>query len=289
MPHFVGDIADAKIGSGQKTKLQFALVAGLMAALLWSSCEAAPILGPIDIDVKLGEQTAAQISQNPRQYPILPESRYPEVYEYLNGIKQAILNSGTVKYAEDFEWQLHVINDPDTLNAFATPGGYIYIYTGLLFYLDGEDEIAGVLGHEIAHADLRHSMQQVRQERRRKVVGRLAGADQDSLGQLLGLRHSRSDETEADQASVTYLCGTDYNAAGAAGFFEKLDAEGGDEPPQFLSTHPSSDNRVEEIEDEVRLQGCTGVETYADRYSEMLETLPKQAAERPRMRRLPRQ
>jgi predicted Zn-dependent protease len=214
------------------------------------------------------------------------------VYEYLNGIKQAILDSGAVEYAKDFAWQLHVINDPDTVNAFATPGGYIYVYTGLLFYLDGEDEIAGVLGHEIAHADLRHSTQQMQQERRRKILGRLRRGDKDALNQLLGLRHSRSDEAEADRASVTYLCGTDYDAAGAAGFFEKLEAEGGRTPPQFLSTHPSPDNRVQEIEEEARTQGCTGVESYSDRYAEILDDLPeegdKRADRRMRRRRLPR-
>ena len=269
-------------------KRSFAAVVVLVAAPLWTSCGAAQVLGSIELDIKLGEQTAEQINANPREYPILPESKYPEVYEYLNSIKRTILNSGAVTYDEDFAWQLYVINDPETLNAFATPGGYIYIYTGLMFYLDGEDEIAGVLGHEIAHADLRHSTQQIRQERRRKVLGRISGTSMETLDQLLGLRHSRSDETEADRASVRYLCNTEYDASGAAGFFEKLDAEGGQEPPQFLSTHPSSDNRVEEIENEVRAQGCEGVEAYADRYAEILETLPRQAAKRPRLRRSPR-
>lgn len=265
---------------------QLSLVAGIAALLLWPAWGLSSVLGPIAIDIRLGEQTAQQISNNPREYPILSESRYPDVYEYLNGIKETILESGAVKHADDFAWQLHVINDPDTLNAFATPGGYLYIYTGLLLYLDGEDEIAGVLGHEIAHADLRHSTQQLRQERRRKVFGRLAGGNRDTLSQLLGLRHSRADETEADRASVTYLCGTDYDAAGAAGFFAKLEEEGGrQQSPQFLSTHPNPDNRVEEIEKEARAQGCTGDEAYPERYAEILETLPRQARERPRRRR----
>jgi predicted Zn-dependent protease len=265
-------------------KQQLALVAAMTATVLWPGSGFPAVFGPIEVDIRIGEQTAEQIRRNPRGYPILPESSYPEVYEYLNGIKQTILDSGAVKHAKEFAWHLYVINDPDTLNAFATPGGYIYIYTGLLLYLDGEDEIAGVLGHEIAHADYRHSMQQLRQERRRKVLSRLAGGNKDALNQLLGLRHSRSDETEADRASVTYLCGTDYDAAGAAGFFEKLEAEGGRQPPQFLSTHPSSGNRVREIEEEVRAQGCTGVEAYADRYAAMLETLPRKARKRVRRR-----
>jgi predicted Zn-dependent protease len=271
-------------------KHQVALVAGLAATTMCPSWGSTSVLGPIEQDIKLGEQTAKQISPNPREYPILSESKHPEVYEYLNGIKQTILDSGAVKYAKDFAWQLHVINDPDTVNAFATPGGYIYIYTGLPHYLDGEDEIAGVLGHEIAHADLRHSTQQMQQERRRKILGRLGRGDKDALNQLLGLRHSRSDETEADRASVTYLCGTDYDAAGAAGFFEKLEAEGGREAPQFLSTHPSPDNRVEEIEEEARAQGCAGAEAYSDRYAEMLDALPGEAEKKRtrRRRRLPR-
>ncbi len=270
-------------------KQQVSLVACLAATLMLASLGPASAFRSIQLDIRLGEQTARQISRSPRQYPILSESRYPEVYEYLNEIKRIILASGDVKYAEDFVWRLHVIDDADTINAFATPGGYIYIYTGLLFYLDGEDEIAGVLGHEIAHADLRHSVQQMQQDRRRRaVLSRAAGGDREALGQLLGLRHSRSDEAEADRASVTYLCNTDYNAAGAAGFFEKLDAEGGRERPQFLSTHPSSDNRVQEIEAEARAQGCAGLETYAERYAEMVDALPKPTDQMTRRRRLRR-
>ena len=258
----------------------------VFALLFCASCSSTPVFRSIEEDKKLGEQAAEQIRKNPREYPILSESDFPEVYEYLNGIKQTILDSGSVKYADEFAWELYVINDPETLNAFATPGGYVYIYTGLLFYLDGEDEIAGVLGHEIAHADLRHSMQQMRQERRRRILSRLGGGDNNALSQLLGLRHSRSDETESDKASVTYLCETAYYAGGAAGFFEKLDMEGGSEPPQFLSTHPSSDNRVGEIEEEVESQGCSGSETYASRYTDVIATLPKRGETRLRRRRL---
>ncbi len=268
-------------------KQRLALVAGLAGALLCTPSASTSVRAPIELDIELGQETAKQIRQNPREYPILPRSKHPEVYGCLDGIKRSILDSGAVKYADDFAWELHVIDDPDTLNAFATPGGYIYIYTGLLFYLDGEDEIAGVLGHEIAHADLRHSMQQMQQERRRKLLGRLAGGNKGALSELLGLRHSRSDEAEADRASVTYLCETDYDAAGAAGFFEKLDAEGGRERPPFASTHPSSEHRVRDIEDEARARGCTGIATHSDRYAEMLETLPEQADQGARRRRPP--
>jgi len=67
----------------------------------------------------------------------------------------------TNKHKDDFAWQVKIIDDPETLNAFATPGGYIYVYTGLIKFLDTEDQLAGVMGHEIAHADLRHSTRQM--------------------------------------------------------------------------------------------------------------------------------
>ena len=68
---------------------------------------------------------------------------------------------GKVDFKDEFDWRLRIIHDDSTLNAFCTPGGYIYIYTGILKFLDSEDEFAGVLAHEIGHADMRHSTRQM--------------------------------------------------------------------------------------------------------------------------------
>ena len=115
----------------------------------------------IQDDIALGQQVSAEIESNRQQYPILPETgrngRNEQAYRYLRGITAKILNSGNVTYREEFPWQVKIIQDDKTLNAFCTPGGYIYVYTDLIKYLDTEDQLAGVMGHEIAHADKRHT------------------------------------------------------------------------------------------------------------------------------------
>ncbi len=115
----------------------------------------------IEDDKALGLQVSQQIASDPAQFPILDENQYPEAYGHINRIRDSILLSGKVRYKDEFKWETKIIEDDSTLNAFATPGGYIYVYTGLIKFLEAEDEFAGVMGHEIAHADRRHSTDQL--------------------------------------------------------------------------------------------------------------------------------
>ena len=141
----------------------------LFAALaLVPACDTLESLSPnlftIEDDIELGAQLDAEISSNPKEYgPILDadDPANAEAYDHLMTITDTLLASDDVQYRDDFVWELHIIDDDDVLNAFAAPGGYIYVYTGLIRYLDQEDHFAGVMGHEIAHADQRHSTQQL--------------------------------------------------------------------------------------------------------------------------------
>jgi predicted Zn-dependent protease len=230
-------------------------------------------------DKELGAQVASEIDGNPTEYPVLDPLKYKDVYDYLNKVRDKILNAGGVDYKDEFEWRLRVIHDDNTLNAFCTPGGYIYIYTGILKYLDSEDQFAGVLGHEIAHADMRHSTRQMTTMNGIDFMLQVLAGDQVALAsvtsQLVGLKFSRNHETEADQKSVEYLCRSDYNADGGAGFFEKIQAEGGSKTPQFLSTHPDPGNRIEHFHSAAVGLGCPGRNNYAVEYKQMLSKLPK--------------
>ncbi|HMN91503.1 MAG TPA: M48 family metalloprotease, partial [Saprospiraceae bacterium] len=116
-----------------------------------------------DQDLELGRQTEAQIAADPKQFPVLPERGNEELYRYVRGINTKLLNTGKVKYRDQFAWEVKIIDDSKTLNAFCTPGGFIYVYTGIIKFLDSEDQLAGVMGHEIAHAALRHSTRQMSQ------------------------------------------------------------------------------------------------------------------------------
>jgi predicted Zn-dependent protease len=207
----------------------------------------------VEDDKALGAQLAAQIESDPASYPVLSESEYPAAYAYLRGIRDQILASGEVNHRDEFVWDVQIIEDDNVLNAFAAPGGYLYFYTGLIKFLDTEDDFAGVLGHEIAHAAERHTTDALTRQYGVSILLQVAlGNDLALLGdiaQVLGeLAFSRAAESEADEFSVRYLDSTEYQCNGAAGFFQKLiDEEQTNGPPEFLSTHPSPENRVEDI------------------------------------------
>ncbi len=228
-------------------------------------------LFPVSDDIKLGKQVSQEIESNPKEFPILPERGNEEIYRYIKKITNNILNSGKVKYRNEFAWEVKIIDDPETLNAFATPGGYIYVYTGLIKFLDSEDQLAGVMGHEIAHAALRHSTRQMTKSLGVSILAQAVLGKSEALSQvvngLVNLKFSREHETESDEYSVIYLCGTSYNASGAAGFFKKMQGQGG--TPEFLSTHPNPHNRVEEIEQKAKELGCKGSKKNASEYRKM--------------------
>jgi predicted Zn-dependent protease len=235
-------------------------------------------LFPVEQDKQFGLKVSEEINGNRSEFPQLDAKRYPEVYNYITKIRNTILKSGKVDFYTDFDWKIHVIHDDKTLNAFCTPGGYIYIYTGLLKYLESEDQLAGVLAHEIAHADMRHSTRQMTSQFGFSVLSQILLGDQKLLMQvsnaIIGLRFSRAHEMEADERSVLYLCETEYNSDGASGFFEKIEKEGGSKTPQFLSTHPSPANRVEHFHKTKFELGCSGRQDFKKEYKRIVSTLP---------------
>ncbi|MCP9234670.1 M48 family metalloprotease [Lewinella sp. JB7] len=227
-------------------------------------------------DLELGQQTDQQIRSEPREFPILSVQDYPEAYAYLQGMVDEIVAEGNVPYADLFPYKVAIINK-DVENAFATPGGYLYVYTGLVQRLETGDQLAGVMAHEIAHAAERHSTNQLtKQYGISTLLSLISGGDPGLLSQiasgLLTLQFSRSDESEADDRSVDYLCATDYAANGAAGFFEMI--QGSANPPAFLSTHPNPDDRVAEINQRAAEKNCGTQSAELAKFREFQRNLP---------------
>lgn len=251
----------------QKFLPKFLFILLLSSALFISGCDKndnfVPLFSPQD-DVALGKQVSEEINNDP-QFNLLPRSGNEEAYAYLDNMVNQILNSGEVAYREEFAWDVTIIKDDEVLNAFATPGGYLYVYTGLIKYLETADALEGVLGHEIAHSDLRHTSRNLQKmygvsillsvvlgnepTDLEKIAGQIAGT-------VAGLRFSRDFESEADDRSVEYLAETPYACNGAAFFFERLLEENQASPPEFLSTHPSPENRVADINAKAQAEGC---------------------------------
>ncbi|MEO1255513.1 MAG: M48 family metalloprotease, partial [Bacteroidota bacterium] len=147
--------------------IKFTLLAILIALIsLSTSCDdnGDIVLFSIKNDIDLGQQVAAEIENSPDEYPILDRSSNLEAYQYLENMMNVILESDDVTYRDEFPWKINIIDNAEVLNAFATPGGQLYVYTGLIFFLDREDDLAGVVGHEIAHADQRHSSKQLQRQ-----------------------------------------------------------------------------------------------------------------------------
>ncbi|MBC5991469.1 M48 family metalloprotease [Pontibacter cellulosilyticus] len=245
----------------------------LCSLLLFSSCEDNDgVIFSIQDDIRLGQQVSQQVDSTYRAQGKLLErnstnAKTQQAYQSLDRIVNRVLNSGQVKYRTEFPWTVKIIKDDNTLNAFATPGGHIYVFSGLVKYLEDEDHFAGVLAHEIAHADKRHSVKQLQRDYGIAILLSVAlGNDPGTLktiaaqlaGSLAGLRFSRDAETEADNTSVDYLAGTNHYACdGAAGFFIKMQQDAQQSsPPEFLSTHPDPGNRIQNIQQLAQQKGC---------------------------------
>lgn len=234
-------------------------------------------------DIDLGRQVSGEIAADPN-FNLLERSQYPEAYAYLDNMVNSILNSGEVKYRDEFVWDIHIVHDDNTLNAFATPGGFIYVYTGLIKFLNDADALAGVMGHEIAHADLRHTSRNLQKQYGVSLLlSLLLGEDPGTLetiaaqiaGQTAGLQFSRDFEKESDAESVEYLAGTDYACDGAKIFFQKLENTGqGGSTPEFLSTHPSPENRIADIEAKAREENCDTTPSTNTGYADFVKALP---------------
>ena len=111
----------------------------------------------VNQDIEFGASMDTMIMDDQIQFPVLSESQYPTAYQHIRRIRDNILASGEVKYSDRFPWVVKIIHNDTTLNAFAAPGGYMYFYTGIIRFLDNEAMFAGVMAHEMAHCDRRHS------------------------------------------------------------------------------------------------------------------------------------
>ncbi|MDP2266383.1 MAG: M48 family metallopeptidase [Thiobacillus sp.] len=157
--------------------------------------------------------------------------------------------------SRDWKWSVAVIDEP-TLNAWCMPGGKMAIYTGIINKLNlSDDEIAQIMGHEISHALLGHGRE--RMSRAMATQGGLllgsiiAGQDLSVLGPVadiaLTLPNSRDAESEADRYGIELAARSGYDPRAAIRLWEKMSAASGNGPPQFLSTHPAPDNRIQAL------------------------------------------
>ncbi|NEP17271.1 MAG: M48 family metalloprotease [Leptolyngbya sp. SIO4C1] len=188
--------------------------------------------------------------------------RSPVLQRYVDQVGQAVVEQ-SIAAQTPYPFEFHVLDDPATVNAFALPGGQIFITTGLLAQLDSEAQLAGVLGHEVAHVVARHGSEHLARQQLGaalvNAIGVAASEDARSaqqaamiaqaVNQIVNLRYGREDELESDRLGFEFMTEADYNPVGIVELMAILtESQSRGRPPEFFSTHPNPDNRIERLE-----------------------------------------
>ena len=231
-----------------------------------------------DQEIALGLQAAPEMFQEfgGEINPSHPVSKYVEE------VGQRVV-ARSAAHGTPYKYDFHVLADPQTINAFALPGGQVSITVGLLRQLRNEAELAGVLGHEVGHVVARHGAEQLsKQQFAQTLVGAAGVAAYDpndprssaqraamaaAVAQLVNMRFGRQDELEADALGVKEMKEAGYDPEGMAELMKILEsAGGGSRQPEFFSTHPNPENRLARIQAEIQQVGGKGGDVGADRF-----------------------
>ncbi len=241
----------------------------LLALLLLASCASVPGSGrsqlkliPLDKEIALGSQAYDETLQEATLITSGPD------YEMVQRIGDRVARAARQMYpdpARRFDWEIVLIDDPGTVNAWALPGGKSAVYSGLLPVTGDEDSLAAVVGHEVFHALGHHGVERMSQQMGAGVLLTavdlyLGSRDRDpqerqrimmalGIGSTVGvmLPFSRLHESEADEYGLYLAAAAGYDPNAAVGLWERMAAQGGARPPEFLSTHPSEGTRIERL------------------------------------------
>lgn len=247
------------------TTLVFSILLGSAAVL--AGCSANPVTGEKQLalmseseEIQAGQQAHREIlAQN-------PPYRDAAVQAYVSRIGQMV---AAQNHRQNIRYTFTVLDDPG-VNAFALPGGYIYITTGLMAYLNSEAELAGVLGHEIGHVASRHNVSQASWTAVGGILASVAGeklGNKDlfnTIGELGLTSYSRNQELEADGLGAEYLARAGYDPVYMANVIATLQAydqfTGGSSDPyrDLFSTHPNNDVRLQQVINQARQYGRGG-------------------------------
>ncbi len=205
----------------------------------------------VDEEIALGLQSAPEmISEFGGEYPD------KKLQAYVDRVGNKLVQS-TEAGSSPYKFEFHLLADANTVNAFALPGGQIFITYALLSRLKNEDQLAGILGHEIGHVINRHSAEHIaKQELTQGLIQATDIASGDPgmisrfVGNMVNMKYGRDDELESDDYGVKYMMQAGYRPEAMIDVMRILkEASGGGNQPEFMSTHPSADNRIEKLKD----------------------------------------
>src|SRR3954452_24709444 len=208
---------------------------------------------------QLGQQTAAEVY---KQMPVLPDSSAEAQYVQQLGRKLV----SVIPPENSWPYQFHVVPQKE-INAFALPGGPIFVNIGTITAAESEAQLAGVMAHEVSHIYMQHSIKQMKKQQTQQGIASIlgailgqAGGAVGALGQLgvgigsglLSLKYSRGDEAEADNVGAIVMYKVGHDPVALAQFFQRLEQQAGSGGPNFLSDHPNPGNRVAAIQQEIQ-------------------------------------
>lgn len=204
-------------------------------------------------EIAIGLQQAPRMAQ--QHGGLFPNDNAQDLVDKVG----AKLVNNTVARQSGYQYEFHLLKDDRAINAFALPGGQIFITYALFSKLKNEDQLAGVLGHEIGHVLGKHSNERITNANFWKLLtmGASVGADlgqlANSIGQQTLLKNGRGDELESDELGVKLMIDAGYNPESLIGVMEILKAAAGpNRVPEFQSTHPDPENRIEKIKEAIR-------------------------------------
>jgi predicted Zn-dependent protease len=227
------------------------LLLACAAASLAAACHTTPVTGRSSLnvfstadDVQLGLEAYGQV---------MAEAKLVKTGRDREMVERAMKRLTAVADDRGYAWEVNLIEDDKTVNAFALPGGKMAVYTGILPVCQSETGLAVVMSHEIGHVVARHGT-----ERMTLALGSSAAlsllnlGDYTQLGQLaleytLNRPFGRDQESEADEIGLVYMASAGYDPREAIAFWERMEGAGGGGPPEFLSTHPSHETRVKRL------------------------------------------
>jgi metalloendopeptidase OMA1, mitochondrial len=238
-------------------------ILGLILTIVLVGCYTVPETGRSSLNfISSGEELALGISEFEKLKQQAPISSDPVLNARLQNVGKRIADA-VGDALPSAEWEFVLFDDPNTINAFALPGGKVGVYTGIMELANTDDELAVIVGHEIAHVTARHGSE-------RMSHGMVAGLSQVLLGAAVAdsdnrdlymaafgigtayavmLPYSRSHELEADEIGIIYAAKAGYDPQASVEFWMKMNlVKGGNEPPEWQSTHPSDLNRIDRLE-----------------------------------------
>lgn len=240
-------------------------------SLLFSSCGSVPVTGRKQLNLVSNQEVLSLSLQQYQQFiksaPISTDKKNTALVQKVgrniaNAVETYLKNNGYADELASYAWEFNLVKSAD-VNAFCMPGGKIVVYEGILPYTQDETGLAVVLGHEVAHAVAKHANERMSQQMMTEygtaaigtALGRTSTGVQQAAAAAIGLGsqygillpYSRKQELEADKLGLIFMAMAGYNPSQAAAFWTRMSQQGSS-TPEFMSTHPSDNTRIQQIE-----------------------------------------